>query len=63
MQGNVWQWCEDESNDKKSPGRVRRGPSWLGTSQQLRAGIRTWIAPANHFGDLGLRLARVSVGK
>jgi formylglycine-generating enzyme required for sulfatase activity/tRNA A-37 threonylcarbamoyl transferase component Bud32 len=54
MHGNVWQWCADRG--------VRRGGGWSFTGTGCRAADRFSGAPADRFGTLGFRLARVRVG-
>jgi len=63
MHGNVGEWCEDQWNDVKGPGRAARGGDWLFHGQNCRAGDRFRGIPASRNNGLGLRLARVSVGK
>jgi formylglycine-generating enzyme required for sulfatase activity len=53
MHGNVWQWCADHG--------VRRGGGWSFIGANCRAAIRFSGAPADRFGTLGFRLARVRV--
>jgi len=53
MHGNVWQWCADHG--------VRRGGGWSFVGTNCRAAIRFSGAPADRFGTLGFRLARVRV--
>jgi formylglycine-generating enzyme required for sulfatase activity len=63
MHGNVGEWCEDQWNDTKGPGRATRGGTCVFRAQNCRAGDRFRGVPASRNGDLGLRLARVPVGK
>jgi formylglycine-generating enzyme required for sulfatase activity len=51
MHGNVWQWCADHG--------VRRGGGWSFVGIACRAEMRFSGAPADRFGTLGFRLARV----
>jgi formylglycine-generating enzyme required for sulfatase activity len=37
--------------------RVFRGGSWIDSSQGIRAAIRRWDTPGNHFANLGFRCA------
>jgi formylglycine-generating enzyme required for sulfatase activity len=64
MHGNVWEWCEDEQKlDKGVSGRASRGSSWPHNSGVFPAANRIAIPPSYQANDLGLRLARVPVGK
>ena len=64
MYGNVWEWCDDDekSADGASP-RVYRGGGWNPESGACRAAVRAAFGPADRSNNLGLRLARVPVGK
>jgi formylglycine-generating enzyme required for sulfatase activity len=53
MHGNVWQWCADSG--------VRRGGGWSFVGSCCGAATRFSGAPADRFGTLGFRLARVRV--
>jgi formylglycine-generating enzyme required for sulfatase activity len=66
MHGNAWEWCQDEWKDNKGASlRVIRGGDWHfgGTPGEGRAAARAARPPSNRDGRLGLRLARVPVGK
>ena len=63
MHGNVWEWCQDLSEEGSSD-RVIRGGSWFHRGLNCRAAARLWYAPDSVDYRLGFRLARVpSVGK
>ena len=64
MHGNVWEWCQDELKDDKGASlRVHRGGSWGNDSGHCRAAFRDPNAPSLRHPHVGLRLARVPVGK
>lgn len=64
MHGNVWEWCDDEQkDDKEGSRRVLRGGSWSLPSGWCRAANRSANASSYRRNALGLRLARVPVGK
>jgi len=64
MHGNVWEWCVDElKDDKGDPQRVHRGGAWH-NGREIRALSRSHRYPPSFQSiHLGLRLARVPVGK
>jgi formylglycine-generating enzyme required for sulfatase activity/serine/threonine protein kinase/Leucine-rich repeat (LRR) protein len=69
MHGNVWEWCDDEvaahaKDPKAASRRACRGGGWGGpdTAEHCRAAVRhSWPTSGDH--HLGLRLARVPIGK
>ncbi len=64
MHGNVWEWCDDA--EKAADGavhRVFRGGSWHDDSGHCRAALRVGDPPSDRVNNLGVRLARVPVGK
>jgi len=61
MHGNVWEWCDD-AFDKGASRRVSRGGSWNTAAWFCRAAARFALGPAYRSFNLGLRVARVSVG-
>ena len=64
MHGNVEEWCVDMR--KVADGAVRRefrGGSWFNGSRNCRAAFLNVDAPSARGSDLGLRLARVPVGR
>ena len=64
MHGNVWEWCEDEQKEANGASlRVPRGGGWVFDSGTCRAALRGAHAPSSRHNVLGLRLARVPVGK
>jgi formylglycine-generating enzyme required for sulfatase activity len=67
MHGNVWEWCDDEAPaDPKAPGvsrRLRRGGSWNDAAERCWASNHVASPPSDRYISLGLRLARVPVGK
>jgi formylglycine-generating enzyme required for sulfatase activity len=65
MCGNVWEWCGDEQ-PKDANGdlqRVFRGGAWHVNSKECRAASRYTGLASHRDHALGLRLARVPVGK
>jgi formylglycine-generating enzyme required for sulfatase activity/DNA-directed RNA polymerase subunit RPC12/RpoP len=64
MHGNVWEWCVDEvKDDKRASRRVFRGGGWHDAAGGCRAVNRGTFPPSHRDSDVGLRLARVPVGK
>jgi formylglycine-generating enzyme required for sulfatase activity/serine/threonine protein kinase len=64
MHGNVWEWCDDEEKvDKGASQRVIQGGSWDFDSGHCRAANRHAGPPSVRYDNLGVRLARVPVGK
>ncbi|HKI38749.1 MAG TPA: SUMF1/EgtB/PvdO family nonheme iron enzyme [Gemmataceae bacterium] len=64
--GNVWEWCQDEGpdpNNPKGPARRTKGGSWDSGFEGCWAVTRDAVPPSSRRFNLGLRLARVSVGK
>jgi formylglycine-generating enzyme required for sulfatase activity len=60
MHGNVWEWCDDT----QKADRVLRGGSWAASPWQLcRAAGRIARPTSTRSYDIGLRLARLPVGK
>jgi formylglycine-generating enzyme required for sulfatase activity/Leucine-rich repeat (LRR) protein len=64
MHGNVFEWCEDEhkGGDGASQ-RVQAGGCWDWSGGLCSASFRNACAPSNRSSGVGLRLARVPVGK
>jgi formylglycine-generating enzyme required for sulfatase activity len=70
MSGNVWEWCEDVSDEnayskhsRNNPvitsggsSRVIRGGSWSDFPGYVRAANRNRVTAVNRFNDLGFRL-------
>jgi serine/threonine protein kinase/formylglycine-generating enzyme required for sulfatase activity len=66
MHGNVAEWCEEQLDPKTPQGavaRVHRGGSWFNDSATCRASGRFGLAEDHAANTVGLRLARVPVGK
>jgi formylglycine-generating enzyme required for sulfatase activity len=64
MHGNVWEWCHDQlKDDKGASRRVYRGGSWFHIAGECGAAVRNTQPPSDRHSGLGLRLARVPVGK
>ena len=64
MHGNVWEWCDDAlKGDDGASLWVSRGGSWFDGSEGHRATSRPLNPSSTRFNSLGLRLARVPVGK
>jgi formylglycine-generating enzyme required for sulfatase activity len=63
MHGNVWEWCQDEVKDSGASKRVSRGGSWYYDATFCRAASRWQLSGSEAYDNLGLRLARVPVGK
>jgi formylglycine-generating enzyme required for sulfatase activity len=61
MHGNVWEWCDDA--DGPSYRVYRGGGSWGDVSRLCRAVIRYGHPSAGRSWNLGLRVARIPVGK
>jgi hypothetical protein len=62
--GNVWEWCDDaEKTVDGAPQRVARGGSWLSRPPHCRAAHRDVVPLSRRDAKLGLRVARVPVGK
>lgn len=59
MSGNVWEWCEDQSEDQNGSYRVLRGGSWSNYPQYCRVSFRISHSPDDRFHSLGFRLAKV----
>ena len=57
MHGNVWQWCEDLYDPRRSA-RVYRGGSWDRDGFICHAAFRNGFAPTYRRNNLGFRLAR-----
>jgi serine/threonine protein kinase/formylglycine-generating enzyme required for sulfatase activity len=63
MHGNVWQWCGD-LHYKGGPARLFRGGCWSDHAELCRAWASDWHSPQPRLDtSVGLRLARVPVGK
>ncbi len=56
MSGNVDEWCEDWSDEKKTS-RVTRGGSWCSTASCFEVSHRGSAAPSTRYDSLGFRLA------
>jgi len=54
--GNVWEWCRDAAGD----GRIVRGGGWFSKPEYARADYHYPFHAANHFHDLGFRIAERS---
>jgi len=66
MHGNVWEWCDDilDTTDAKLASlRVLRGGSWDSHVHNCSAWARRGDPTSHRNGNVGLRLARVPVGK
>ena len=64
MHGNVWEWCDDDASVNPTGPRTGCTGAAAGTTPPGTAGRRSAHGPAvgpDHY--LGLRLARVPVGK
>lgn len=57
MAGNVWEWCEDWF-DKKKTHKVLRGGSWISLAEALRAPSRGRDRLGAGSGDVGFRYVR-----
>jgi eukaryotic-like serine/threonine-protein kinase len=63
MQGNVWEWCNDESSanptaPERTSRRVFRGGSWNGSSEYCEASYFFMRLPSDRIYGCGLRVAR-----
>jgi formylglycine-generating enzyme required for sulfatase activity len=63
MQGNVWEWCNDESpaaptDLERNSRRVFRGGSWNGSSEYCEASYFFMRLPSDRIYGIGLRVVR-----
>lgn len=58
LHGNVWEWCEDTSENSY---RAIRGGGWYSSAEYCRVAYRYKVTPTSTGNSLGLRLARVPV--
>jgi formylglycine-generating enzyme required for sulfatase activity len=57
MYGNVWEWCENWS-DEKEKFKVLRGGSWFDDANSTRSAYRDWYDPGLRVDVGGFRLLR-----
>jgi formylglycine-generating enzyme required for sulfatase activity len=62
MHGNVWDWCEDHV-DARRTARVIRGGSWDSNGSYCRASHRGMFEPGRRSSSMGFRLAAVPSGE
>ncbi|NJN93845.1 MAG: formylglycine-generating enzyme family protein [Anaerolineales bacterium] len=55
MSGNVWEWCADWYDNKKTD-RVLRGGSWSNDRDSARCVSRNWYDPISSSGYIGFRV-------
>jgi formylglycine-generating enzyme required for sulfatase activity len=64
MHGNALEWCDDAENSADGASqRVLRGGGWYNTSVFCKAAFHFPFSPSQRHAHLGLRVARVPVGK
>jgi len=64
MHGNAHEWCDDTEKSADGTSRqVYRGGSWRAPSGHCRAAYGWRVSPSFRSSSLGLRLARVPLGK
>lgn len=65
MHGNVWEWCDDlfDPKEPRASHRVARGGGWDQGDNGCLAAHRNAAPSSDRLHYLGLRLARVPVGK
>ncbi len=64
MHGNVWEWCADcDKAEDGTPRRPFRGGAWDCPAEECRAACRFTHPPSAQVHDIGLRVARVPVGR
>ncbi|GHV65905.1 hypothetical protein FACS1894199_07920 [Bacteroidia bacterium] len=57
MSGNVWEWCEDNSDSSGCPDRGTRGGGWGNSAGACRVSLRGLNSPSTRIPDIGFRLA------
>ncbi|WP_338403733.1 formylglycine-generating enzyme family protein [Cellulosimicrobium arenosum] len=63
MLGNVWEWCWDFADTARyGEYRSLRGGGWADRPWSVRASVRRGSAPDARIEDVGLRVARGTVG-